>query len=142
MGDASNMCSSLLWCCTPTKRCALGFPPRRPLEFWMANPRVVEATVAKGLLPKPPPRRMARGPPPTPRARVPPQPLRLHHAAVDGGLLTTTSPRRMTGKDGGRQLVRAPPKRAEGTRLTRTGATAKQAPRQHPQACCTFQTFQ
>ena len=38
-----------------------------------------------------------------------------------------------------RQLMRALPKRAEGTRLTRMGAATKQAPHQHPQACYTFQ---
>ena len=50
------------------KRCASGFPPRPP-GFQMANPRVVEAMADMGLLPKPPPRRMAReGLPPTPKA--------------------------------------------------------------------------
>ena len=133
------MHSSLLRCYTPTKRCASDFPPRRPPGFRTANPRVAEATAAMGLLPKPPPRRMARGPPSTPRARVPSQPLRLHHAAADGGLLTTTSPRRMMGKDRKRQLMRAPPKRPEGTRLARMGAATKQAPHRCPQACYTFQ---
>ena len=64
---------------------------------------------------------------------------RLQHAAADRGLLTTTSPRRMTGTDRKRQSTQARPKRAEGTRLARMGATAEQAPCRRPQACYTFQ---
>ena len=68
-GRCLKQASSPLWHYTPTKRCASGFPPRRPLGFRMANPRVVETTVDTGLLPKPPLRRMAReGLLPTPRA--------------------------------------------------------------------------
>ena len=51
------------------KKVCLVFPSKKPPGFWMANPRVAEATADMGLLPKPPPRRMAReGPPPTARA--------------------------------------------------------------------------
>ena len=50
----------------------------------------------RGVLPRPPPKRMARQPPPTPRARVPLWPLSLHHTAVDGEPPTITSPTRRT----------------------------------------------
>ena len=40
------------------------------------------------------------------------------------------------GENGKRQLARVPPKRVEGTRLTRMGLAAKWAPRRHPQLLC------
>ena len=62
----------------------------------MANQAVVEAIAAMGVLPRSPPKRMARWPPPIPRAQAPLQPLSLHHAAAGGGLPTITSPARRT----------------------------------------------
>ena len=54
MENASNKPSSPLQHCTPTKRCALGSPPGRPLESWTASQAVVEVTAAMGVPPRPP----------------------------------------------------------------------------------------
>ena len=120
------------------KKVCLEFSSRK--WFWMANLRVVEVTVATGVLPKPPLKRMARGPPLAPRVQAPPWPLSLHHTTVDGGPLTTTSPtRRMPAKGGKMWAMRAWPERVLGTRLARMGVTAKQAPCRYSQSCDTFQ---
>ena len=88
------------------KKVCLRFPSKKASRVPDGKPKSVGGNSGHGLLTKPPPRRMARdGLPPTPRARAPPQPLRLHHATADRGLLTTTSLRRMMGKDGRRQLA-------------------------------------
>ena len=50
--------------------------------------------VAMGVLPRLPPRRMARLPPQTPRAPAPLLPCRHHHATMDERRPTTTSPTR------------------------------------------------
>ena len=90
-----------------------------------------------GVLPRPPPKRMARWPLPTPRARVP---LSLHHAAVDGGPPTITSPTRRTRvRSERRQMTQAGPVEALDTRCARTGAAAKQASHQRLQAHASFQ---
>ena len=105
----------------------------------MASQAVAETTAAAGVLPRPPPKRMAKQPLPTPRVQVPPRHPSPPHVTVDGGLLTTTSPiRRTLAKGIKRQAMGAQPGKAPGTRPARTGVTAKQAPRRHSQVCCTF----
>ena len=120
----------------PQKVC-LGFPSRKATGFPDGKPKSGGGDSSHGVLPKPPPKRMARGPLLTPRVQAPPWPLSLHHATADGGPLTTTSPTgRMLAKGGKRWVMRAWPKRALGTR---TGVTAKQAPHRYSQAHDTFQ---
>ena len=109
--------------------CALGSPPGKPPESRMARQAVEEVTAAVGVLPRPPPKRMAKQPLPTPMAQALPWHPSLHHAAADRGLLTTTSPIRRTPAKGlKRWAMQAQPGRAPGTRLARMGVTAKQAP--------------
>ena len=96
----------------------------------MASQAVAETTVAVGVLPRPPPKRMAKWPPPTPRVRALPWHPSPPHATADGGLLTTTSPTRRTPAKGvKRQVMGAQPGKVLGTRPARMGVTAKQAPR-------------
>ena len=94
----------------------------------MAIQALVEATAAMGVLPRPPPKSMARRPLPILRAQVPLQPLSLHHTAADGGPPMTTSPtRRIPARGRKRWTMQAWPREAPDTRLTMMGATAKQA---------------
>ena len=95
----------------------------------MASQAVAEVTAVMRVLPRLPPKRMAKQPLPAPRAQVPPQHPSPPHAAADRRLPTTTSPtRRMPAKSVRRWVMRAWPGRAPGTRLTRMGVATKQAP--------------
>ena len=92
----------------------------------MASQAVAEVTAAMGVLPRPPPKRMAKWPPLTPRVQVLPQHPSPPHATVDRGLLTTTSPtRRMLAKGVKRWAMGAQPGKVLGTRPARMGVATK-----------------
>ena len=67
-----------------------------------------------------------------------PQPLNLHHAAADGGPLTTTSPTRIWVRGGKRCTMLAQPREAPDTRHARMGAATKHASRHCLQAHDSF----
>ena len=114
--------------CITTRRCASDSSPRSPPEALAASPAVAEgAMAAMGVLPRLPPRRMARLPLQTPRASASLLPCRHHHAAVDERRPTATSPTRtpQVKRRKRRRRMQALPGRAPATRRARMVAASR-----------------
>ena len=87
------------------KKVCLRFPSKKASGVLDGKPKSGGGHSGHGASSKATPKKDGKGTATNSQGSSTPQPLRLHHAAADGGLLTTTSLRRMMGKDGKRQLT-------------------------------------
>ena len=118
--------------CITTRKCASGSSPGSPLEAWMVSPAAAEETLAAvEVLPRPPPKRMARLPLLIPRAPVPLLLPNHHHTIVDETPPAATSPTRTQStraRGRRRRRTRAWLGRTPAKRRIRMVATTSQTP--------------
>ena len=85
------------------KKVCLGFPSKKLTGIPDGKPKSGGGNSSHRGSSKATPKKDGKGATANSQGLSAPQPLRLHHATVDRGTLTTTGPRRMMGKSGKRQ---------------------------------------